>query len=141
MNTSLGGLNNAGTPYDGVINLFYSILSILIIPEQIVLVILKPDEYNAGEDLSNTVSFFMMAGVGICNLLMIFAPLFLLLKNYKNQLVSKVMIACALYICIIGTMANYHFYPIRYGHFVWCMSFLIVAGAFFIRANYKDAFS
>ena len=118
MNTSIGGLTDAGKPYFGFVNLFYSIVSILIVPEEIILGILNPDEYLSGNNLSNFLGIFMTAGVGVCNLIMIFSPLIVWFNFKKNALVSSIMIVCALYICTIGSIVSHHFYPIRYGHFV-----------------------
>lgn len=138
VNTSVGGLTDAGRPYRGFLNLFYSIISIIVIPEEIILGILNPKEYLLKDNLSNTLGIFMMAGVGICNLLMIFSPL-IWRFNLKLNLTKYLIIACAAYVCIIGMVVSYHFYPIRYGHYVWCLSFIITACAFWAKAKYKNA--
>ncbi len=124
VNTSLGGITDAGTPYNGFLNLFYSIVAIIMFPMAIL---------NIGEDFSFSLNMILIAGIGICNLVMIFSPLIIFFR-FKNKFLNKwLMIFCAVYICVIGSIINYHFSPICYGHYVWCLSFIIAATAFRIR--------
>jgi hypothetical protein len=124
VNTSLGGLTDAGRPYYGFLNLFYSIVAILIIPTAIL---------NAGKDFSFSLNMVLTAGVGVCNLVMIFSPLILLFRFRIQFLTKWLMVFCAVYSCVVGSSISYHFYPIRYGHYIWCLSFIIEAVAFNLR--------
>jgi hypothetical protein len=126
-NTSLGGITDAGRPFYGELNLFYSIVALFIIPEAV----------TSGDGLF----IIPLAGVGICNLAMIFSPA-IWFVNFKNKFLAKYLMAvCAVYACLIGSMLSYHFYPVRYGHYIWCLSFITVAYAFALKIIYKDAFS
>ena len=124
VNTSIGGLTDAGRPYYGFLHLFYSIVALYAVPAAVL-------RWN---DLPFMTA---MAGVGICNLIMIFSPLLLLLKRKKSVFFKYLMPVCAVYICIFGTIVSYHFRPIRYGHYVWCLSFIIAAFAFILK--YDDS--
>ena len=128
MNTSRGGLTDAGRSYIGFLNLFYSIISILILPT------LVADH----KDLSLTI---LTAGVGVCNLLMIFAVPVLAYFKKINKFAKYVMLACAIYVCIVGTAINYHFYPILFGHFIWCLAFVIVAIAASLKIKNQNVLS
>lgn len=125
VNTSIGGLTDAGKPYYGFLNLFYSIISIFIFPMLIF----------DHQDTSFALGVIANAGVGICNILMIFAVPFLIYSNTKKNIVKYIAVGCALYICTIGTVVSWHFYPIRYGYYIWCLSFIIVAFAFIVKAK------
>ncbi len=131
MNTSLGGLTDAGKPYYGFLNLYYSIISIVILPMLIF-------DYQGASFALYT---FLKAGLGICNLLMMFGIPILLFTNRVNKFARLVGVSCAVYVCIIGTIDSWHFYPIRYGHYVWCLSFVIMAFALTQKVNNKDALS
>jgi hypothetical protein len=124
VNTSLGGLTDAGKPFDGFITLFYSIVALYALPEVVV-------------HRENVPFILLMAGIGICDLIMIFSPLLLLLKRRQSVFFKYLMAVCAVYICIFGSIISYHFYPIRYGHYVWCLSFIITALAFILK--YDDS--
>jgi hypothetical protein len=131
-NTSLGGLNNAGTPQFGFLNLFYSIVSIMVV---------IPVVFNQQDGLAFVLSTILNAGVGICNLVMIISPL-IWLADFKNKFLAKYfMVVCAVYVCLFGTVVNYHFYPLRHGHYIWCLSFITVAYAFVLKIINKNALS
>ncbi len=131
VNTSLGGLTDAGRPYYGFLSLFYSIISVFILPMLIF----------DHQDSSFVLGIIAMAGVGICNILMIFVVPFLIYSNQTKNFIKHTAIGCAVYICTVGTMVSWHFYPIRYGHYFWCVSFVIVAVALGFDLKKQNAFS
>lgn len=129
MNTSAGGLTDAGRPYPGFLNFFYSIIAILVV---------VPEIFSPKDGLFYTLRTILEVGVGFSNLLLIFSPAGFLL-NSKNEVYLKYLMAgCAVYICTIGSMLSYHFYPIRYGHYIWCLSFILVAFSLFIKGRTKN---
>ena len=131
VNTSRGGLTDTGRSYVGFINLFYSIGSIFVLPSLVF----------DHKDSSFVFSTILMSGVGICDLLMIFAAPVLLFVKKTNSFTKYIMTFCAVYICTAGTVANYHFRPILYGHYVWCSSFIIVAIALYLKITNTNDFS
>ncbi|MDQ3180107.1 MAG: hypothetical protein M3Q33_06265, partial [Acidobacteriota bacterium] len=93
VNTSLGGLTDAGRPYYGFLSLFYSIISVFILPMLIF----------DHQDSSFVLGIIAMAGVGICNILMIFVVPFLIYSNQTKNFIKHTAIGCAVYICTVGT--------------------------------------
>jgi hypothetical protein len=117
INTSLGGLTDVGKSYYGFLSLFYSISSIFVLPTLI------------------------MSGLGICNLLIMFVtPAFFFVKK-MNRFAKYLMVTCTIYVCIAGTIVSYHFYPILYGHYIWCLSFVIVAVALNLKIDKQNFLS
>lgn len=131
VNRSLGGLTDVGRPYYGFLNLFYSIVSIIILPTLIF----------DFKDASFALNIFSAAVLGICNLFVIFGVPVLLFTNRANKFAQYIAVSCAIYVCIFGTIISWHFYPIRYGHYVWCLSFIIMAFALTLKVKNKNALS
>jgi hypothetical protein len=118
VNVSIGGLTDAGRPHIGLINLFYSFACIYIIPF----------EGLPWNNLRETANIFMEAGLGICNFLLLLSPAVLWLKGKKAVWAGRLMIVATLYVCTIGFVV-YRNFPLLYGHYVWCLSFIVVAVA------------
>ncbi len=131
INTSLGGLTDVGKSYYGFLSLFYSISSVFVLPTLIF----------GNENLSLVAGIILMSGLGICNLLIMFVTPTLLFVKKMNSFAKYLMITCAIYVCIAGTVVSYHFYPILYGHYIWCLSFVIVAVALNLKIEKQNFLS
>lgn len=124
VNVSIGGLTDPGQPHSGFINVFYSFLCIVIIIS----------EGLKWDDRREALTIILDAGLGVFNFLMLIAPSFLLLRGKKAEVAQSVMIVAAIYVCTAGFVV-YRMFPLLYGHYVWCLSFIIVALALNLRSQ------
>lgn len=118
VNISIGGLTDPGQPHLGFINLMYSLFSFGIIIEGF-----------RFEDIVEALDILSLVGLGLCNVLLLISPAMLLLKDRKAVWARNMMILAALYVCTVGFIFFRNF-PLLYGHYVWCLSFVVVAVAF-----------
>ena len=127
VNVSIGGLTDPGQSHLGFINLMYSFFSIAAVFEVFQGVPEHIDVFDALDLLS-------LMGLGLCNLLILVSPINLGLAGRKARWSRNLMIVAALYVCTIG-FVFYRNFPLRYGHYVWCLSFLTVALALIAKVK------
>lgn len=120
---SNGGLTDAGKSFLGFINLFYSFIAIGVVFEGL-----------HSQNKKETFDILSHAILGLLNLIMIFVPALLLLSGKSVLWAQRIMFVGALYVCTIGFVVMRH-WQLRYGHFVWCLSFIIVAVALSIETK------
>ena len=124
MNVSIGGLTEAGASHSGFIGFFYSVGMIygLLL------------ESNHWANKREMLDAWLMAGLGLCNLAILLSPLSLWLPQKYQPWVRLLLTLSAIYICTIG-FEIYRYFPLRYGHYIWCLSALIVALAQYFSAR------
>jgi hypothetical protein len=121
VNVSIGGLTDPGQPHYGFINLMYSLFSFAIIFEVF-------EGLPAHVDVIEALDLICLMGLGLCNLLILVSPITLGLSGRKAIWARNVMVVAALYVCTFGFVFFRNF-PLLYGHYVWCLSFVAVAVA------------
>ena len=133
VNVSIGGLTDPGQSHLGFINLMYSLFSVAVIfkifeglPKHI--------------DVFETLDIICLMGLGLCNLLLLVSPISLGLAGRTGRWSRNLMVLAALYVCTIGFIV-YRNFPLRYGHYVWCLSFLIVAVALIAKVKQEGRLS
>src|SRR5262247_2885327 len=126
INMSTGGLTDPGEPHSGFIRLFYSLA--------IIYSIFFEEHYwgNVYEQLD----IILMAGLGLCNLVILLSPISLFFKSRKRRLIKFLMTITAIYVCTVGFIV-YRNLPLLYGHYVWCLSSVIIAVAQYFDDSIK----
>jgi hypothetical protein len=127
VNVSIGGPTDPGQSHLGFINLMYSLLSFVAVFE----VFEGPPGHV---DVFKALDLVCLMGLGLCNLLILFSPIGLVLAGRKARWSRNLMVLAALYVCTVGFVV-YRNFPLRYGHYVWCLSFLIVAAALIVKVK------
>jgi hypothetical protein len=122
INISIGGFTEPGEPHSGFIGLIYSLAMIYSIFFE------EPYWGNRQKMLD----IILMAGLGLCNLVILLSPISLFFKSRKPRLIKFVMTITAIYVCTIGFVV-YRNLPLLYGHYIWCLSSVIIA-----IAQYSD---
>jgi hypothetical protein len=118
INRSIGGLTDPGESHYGILGLFYSLAMIYSI-------FFEKYDWGNGKEM---LFMFFMAGLGLCNLVILLSPISLLLQDQKRSLIKYLMTFTAIYVCTIGFVV-YKNLPLLYGHYIWCLSFVIIAVA------------
>jgi hypothetical protein len=121
VNVSIGGLTDPGQLHFGFINLMYSLFSFAIIFGVF-------EGLPAHVDVIEALDLLCLMGLGLCNLLILFSPITLGLSGRKAIWARNVTVVAALYVCTAGFVFFRNF-PLLYGHYVWCLSFVAVAVA------------
>ncbi len=123
VNISIGGLTDPGQAHVGFINLMYSFFSFAIIFEGF-----------GSEDVVGKFDLISLVGLGVCNFLMLISPAMLWLKGRKIVWARNIMIVAVLYVCTVGFIFFRNF-PLLYGHYVWCLSFVVAAIALIAKVK------
>jgi hypothetical protein len=125
VNVSIGGLTDPGQSHLGFINLFYSFFAVAAVFEVL-------GGIPSHVDVPEVIDLACMVGLGLCNLLLLVSPMTISLTGSWAGRARLTMVFAALYVCTVGFFV-YRTFPLRYGHYVWCLSFMVVAVAFIAK--------
>lgn len=111
----------------GFAPLFYSVVIIHLTLIRVVTAI-APLESPPWQGAAEFFRDLGAAIIGLCNLLMLISPGLLWLKGGKATWARRSMVLAAVYVCTLGFLV-FRNLTLLYGHYVWCLSFVVVATA------------